>query len=318
VSEQSAALRESGTRLLQAGDYAGAIGKLQEALSHDPQDGKAHGLLGVCQARLGDLNAALQSLNTAAELQPTDPAAHYNLANALFQANRLEDAKAQAQQTLALNPEHENAKQLLTRIDAAHQPAPPAPTIGGAPPLNVPTGEVEGQPSAPWTLAPPMQQEVPPAPWAQTPPIQPAPAGGLHFNPATAAVQHVPPSSGLRFMRGIGWGILFGQWWTLWTIISSFIWSQGKESTAVLIVYFVIMAFAYAFVGALVGLVIAGMNADPGVGAIVGVVAGLLFCGLEVFVMHSAAGFINVIFYYFTGRYIGANIAARVQRPLTR
>src|SRR5689334_20424631 len=119
VSEQAAALRESATKLVQAGDYTGAVGKLQEALSLDSQDGKAYGLLGICQARLGDLDAALHSLALAADLQPTDAPARYNLANALFQSNRMDEARRNVQQALSLQPDHENAKALLIQIDSA-------------------------------------------------------------------------------------------------------------------------------------------------------------------------------------------------------
>ena len=36
-----------------------------------------------------------------------------------------------------------------------------------------------------------------------------------------ASVEGVAPGPGRRIARGMFWGILYGQWWTLWTIASA-------------------------------------------------------------------------------------------------
>lgn len=122
----------------------------------------------------------------------------------------------------------------------------------------------------------------------------------------------------MRFLRGVGWGALYGQWWTLWTIASHFFWNRSSESndTLSLVIVFVLYALSYAFFGIIAGLVIAGILAPPATGAIVGVVVGLCVMGIEAYLNQSLGSLINVFFYFFTGRYIGANIAARVNRPV--
>src|SRR5438132_1091447 len=49
--------------------------------------------------------------------------------------------------------------------------------------------------------------------------VQPASA-----QPAAAAKEFVRPGIGRRLVRGLLWGAIYGQWWTLFTIISPFIW----------------------------------------------------------------------------------------------
>jgi len=41
------------------------------------------------------------------------------------------------------------------------------------------------------------------------------------------------------------------------------------------------------------------------------------FLGLEIWMYNSAFMAVNVIFWIFTGRFVGRNIAARVQQPVT-
>jgi hypothetical protein len=41
-------------------------------------------------------------------------------------------------------------------------------------------------------------------------------------------------------------------------------------------------------------------------------------CLLEALALHSFEGLLNVFFYYFTGRFVGAGITWRVQQPVRR
>ncbi len=59
----------------------------------DPNDAAKLTALGTIYARHGDLEAALEPLQRAAELEPESPQSQYNVALAYFQMNRLEDAR---------------------------------------------------------------------------------------------------------------------------------------------------------------------------------------------------------------------------------
>jgi hypothetical protein len=107
---------------------------------------------------------------------------------------------------------------------------------------------------------------------------------------------------------------VFGQWWTLWTVVSSMLW--GGLPSAVDVAGWVLYAFIYSFFGTLAGLVIALSNAGLGVGQGVGVGIGLLLCLIEVVVFKNPRMLVNLFFYFFTGRYIGMSIAAKVQQPV--
>jgi hypothetical protein len=118
-----------------------------------------------------------------------------------------------------------------------------------------------------------------------------------------------------RIARGMGWGILHGQWWTLWTVLSMFLWGHGSFDGE-MVAEIVLRAFIFGFFGSLTGLIIGAANASEGLGAHIGVGVGVLLCLMQAALFQSATLLINLIFYYFTGRYVGAGIAGRVQQPL--
>lgn len=124
-----------------------------------------------------------------------------------------------------------------------------------------------------------------------------------------------PPSLGRRLLRGWGWGTFYGQWWTLWSFISSIIWGRASIDPKFLLMTLV-EAFVFGFFGSLVGLTIAAANLDEDQGVYVGVGAGMVVLGLEFLMSGSAFSLVNVFFYFFTGRYIGRGIAGRVQQPV--
>jgi hypothetical protein len=180
------------------------------------------------------------------------------------------------------------------------------------------------QPCVAATQAHLSQEEAPPLAAATAPAVVAAPAT---LDPATATAppeaSFTPPVIGRapgpvrRILRGIGWGLWYGQWWTLWMIISSFLpWNQPTRVDAELIFTFVIMAVVYAFFGCLAGLIIGASNATFATGAIIGVGVGITVCLLPMLLSHNFGGVINLFFYYFTGRYVGAGITGRVQRPV--
>ena len=142
--------------------------------------------------------------------------------------------------------------------------------------------------------------------------------GGMYVPPAAISHQMMgrEPNTGERISRGVGWGALFGQWWTLWIIVFDILIYGFKDSSAhplgaVLLSLF--FAVFFAAIGAIAGLIIGAINGDEGSGAIVGIVAALILFGIEAYMTHS---FFNIIFWFFTGRFVGANIGKRVQERI--
>ena len=130
MNEISSCLREEGLALLQAGRAADASAKLEEAVGQDSHDGGAWGLLGVCQAQLGDRAAGISSLRTALEILPNDAPLRYNLAVILDQVGQREAALEEVERSLRLRPDHPAALGLHYRLSAQKVPpeatAPPA------------------------------------------------------------------------------------------------------------------------------------------------------------------------------------------------
>jgi hypothetical protein len=166
---------------------------------------------------------------------------------------------------------------------------------------------------------------------ASTPPLgseaQPVLAGEAALADAPAAVTMLseasaeevapvlegdPPGLFRRLGRGWLWGIWYGQWWTLMTVVSGFIWGEGWPGTVAV----VIMAVIYGFFGSVTGIIIGAANASPGTGSTIGVGVGVTVCLLETLLAVDARGLINLIWYFFTGQFVGAGIAGRVQRPV--
>jgi tetratricopeptide repeat protein len=352
MSEQALACRNEGARLLQAGDFGGALQRLQQAVRQNPRDGEAHGLLGIAQVRQGALASAIPSLQEAARLMPDSVSASYNLAVALFQAQRLPEARAEAQRTLALNPQHPTAGDLIGRINAA-QPAPGGAAGGaardealsprGAAPLQdsaatpstvslsaftppPPDFTPEGVPQAPgagFTGETPAAQASAPAPsWVGAPaagfPVPSVPGGapalqGASFTaPAIPGVGEAAPGVGLRLLRGWLWGILYGQWWTVWSLVSFFLWNHQDVGVG-LIVLVVIWVVVYGFFGSLTGLIIGAANLDQEQAGWAGVGVAALAFGLETLL--GGFSVVNLVWYFFTGRFIGHGLGARIQHP---
>jgi hypothetical protein len=174
------------------------------------------------------------------------------------------------------------------------------------------------------------QPETPPAPESVEQAVSPGPVPLASAEPApiysAAAVPLAPASRTLPFdgappgpvrrvLRGMGWGVLYGQWWTLWTLLSMFIWGHGSFSARI-VIYLMVMAVVFGFFGSVTGVIIGALNASESTGTIIGVGMGILLCLLEVLLARSAGGLVNLIFYFFTGRYVGRGITGRVQQPL--
>lgn len=357
MSEQGLSARDEGARLLQAGDLEGAFRSLQAAVQQNPSDARAYAFLGICRTRQGDPAGGIEALYRATQLSPQDAVLQYNLGVALSQAGRVDEAKQALEQALQLNPAHAGAREQLHRLQsapasalsgsAAAPPAvPPVTPAAAAPPVWTPPIPNASEPTV---ANPPVWSPAPagtaPGGWNPTPgagyspdastgepapawtPAPPSAAGPQHdaFTGSPAAMYYAqdqtyggkPPSLGLRLLRGWGWGIVYGQWWTLWTLVSAFVGIGGRPTfNAAFFFGIAVYAVGAGFFGSLVGLIIGAANLDEDRGLYVGVGAGLLLLGLEFLMSQSPSALINIFFYFFTGRYIGRGIAGRVQQPV--
>lgn len=127
------------------------------------------------------------------------------------------------------------------------------------------------------------------------------------------------PSLGRRILRAVGWGPLYGQYWTLWSAISMVIWGAAfKDGFGDFALEVIVRAFVYAFFGSLTGWIIAFVNPkdEEKVGGGIGIGVGLTICAALVFLMNNPAGLVNAIFYWFTGQFVGSGLARRIARPV--
>ena len=173
--------------------------------------------------------------------------------------------------------------------------------LSDAPPAIPEPGSVEPA-TAPWLADAPAASGVYSPPASQ---LAPAPhEASKEFGAA--------PGIARRVGRGVFWGIVYGQWWTLLNIFWSFAWGHGGVSFGVGLQ----MVIFYGFFGCLAGVIIGAANMPLGRGAIVGVSVGILVWLLEMALSGDTGGLINIFFYFFTGRFVGAGITWRVQQPV--
>lgn len=182
-------LREQGVQALRQGNIDQAIDLLARAVLADSRDADAQAFLGVAYSQKGLHAQAKRALQTAVELQPTNPSFQFNRGVALEQAGDRAGAAAAYRAVLELNPEHAQARARLNALGAPAEAIPPpthaappaAPWLAGrsepgAPPAG-PPGTVQcpncGQWSKPglsceWCSAPLKSAPAPStAPWLQ-------------------------------------------------------------------------------------------------------------------------------------------------------
>jgi hypothetical protein len=276
---------------VEAGQVDDALSILRTLVQRTPADGHAHALLGVCHAQQGNLDAAVKSLETAALLNPGDPAVEYNLACGLFQVGRLDQAQWRVNRLLENDPRHEDAKALLTHVQHARAVATAKASGAGA-----------LQPSAPAPRAAAPQRTV----------GRPQPSQ----RPDELLTGH--PGIGCRLLRGLGWGLLYCQVWTVVSLLGAVVASLFTTKVEHAIVAFLVLGLMttlfHSAMGLLTGVLVAVLNADEDAGAWVGMSVGflILLCGLFAGMLAMWAG----VFYLFVGRWIGRSVAERVQKPV--
>lgn len=120
------------------------------------------------------------------------------------------------------------------------------------------------------------------------------------------------PTSSERILRGLGWGALCGQWWTLWESVFGII-IPGHQNGAIMVVAILVLAIWFGFVGAIMGMIIGAVNAEDNVGAGIGIGIGLLMFGAEFLLIGFSSVIFRVIWWALSGRRIGRWVTARTQ-----
>jgi tetratricopeptide (TPR) repeat protein len=104
---------EQNRNLAEARDMIG------RALEQRPNDGAIVDSMGWVVLRLGDVHRAVQLLQQAAELAPTDPTITGHLGDAYWEAGRHLEAEDQWRRALVLNPEPDDAARIESRLKSA-------------------------------------------------------------------------------------------------------------------------------------------------------------------------------------------------------
>ena len=112
-----ASLKKLATLLAEAGRKKDAAATLERINYIAPQDAEVHSRLGDLDMDIGNVNGAIVEYSAALAQKPIDAAAsHYNLARALRQANKTEQAKDQLLQSLEAAPGFKPAQKMLLEI----------------------------------------------------------------------------------------------------------------------------------------------------------------------------------------------------------
>jgi hypothetical protein len=326
-----AAFQYLGIARAQAGDATGGLAALRKAAGLLPASAGVQFNLGVALHRAGQFDEARAALEAAIALDPGHAKARAALGalNGTVPATVVEPAAVRPLGGPAAAPpvaEAPPAPPSMSGLGAIGGGFTPAPTTSEAAPAPLPgppgLGSIGGLSSVGGGAPPPPPPAVAP-PGAYTPPppsgayVPPASSGQTAYSPArppAGIMMQEAPSTGQRVLRGLGWGAICAQWWTLLNSFWFLVYGGSSHGAAVAIVFILLGALIFTVTGSVVGLILAAIDADVATGAIVGVVAGLLlFVGELALNGFSASGFFNVIFWFFTGRFVGANIARKIQ-----
>jgi len=338
------------------GDSRGGILDLQQAVRLQPYDAGALYNLAVALAQVNRTADAREALQQALKLEPGNTRARAAL-DKLGQTAVVAQQPAYVPQPAA--PAYASGPQPLTGGMPLASPQPltgPQPLAGGMPltapqPLTGPqplgaamplTGEAVAPAnySAPPTSygTPPSPYGAPPSPYGASggqtyggqapayggaPSIYGGPGAASMYSPAAMKAYNAP-SAGTRILRGIGWGALMGQIWTVYIAIGVLVFgglaaaASGPGAGIVglsMIVVVVLAAVGNAFMFAVAGFIIGAANMDDDGGAIVGIIVSLLIVGGQFLIgMRGIAGLIIGVFIAISfGRQIGGQIANKCQ-----
>jgi serine/threonine protein kinase len=106
-----------GRAYLQAGDLTRASEQLDRALALEPHSLWPNFARGVCAFRTGDSEQALAAFSACVALAPNSAACYFNRGRAYAELGRPDRARQDYEKALELDPGHESARELLTRLD---------------------------------------------------------------------------------------------------------------------------------------------------------------------------------------------------------
>lgn len=104
---------ERGSSLLGAGDAGAARAELRAALSLNPEDPGARGLLAQAEFRMGEYESAARIYDGLVHDHPSDPSLHVNLGLVHLKAGRLDEAIRAFRDACDLAPDHRKARSYL-------------------------------------------------------------------------------------------------------------------------------------------------------------------------------------------------------------
>jgi len=100
-------------------DLPAARGMIERALKQRPDDGAIIDSLGWVKLRQGDAHGALDDLEHASSLEPTDPTITGHLGDVYWQLGRHLEAENQWRRALVLNPDEDEQARIQTRLKEA-------------------------------------------------------------------------------------------------------------------------------------------------------------------------------------------------------
>jgi tetratricopeptide (TPR) repeat protein len=113
----------AANKLIQDGEYAEALAKIDAVLANDARNPQARFLKGVIQTGQGETEEATATFQALTEDFPELPEPHNNLAVIWAQKGRYDIAKAELETALAAHPDyaiaHENLGDIYTRLAGA-------------------------------------------------------------------------------------------------------------------------------------------------------------------------------------------------------
>ncbi len=281
---------------LQSHDGQGAINLLWPYLSENHDDATARSLYGMALFTAGHTDTGISELRQATLIQPDGAPLHFNLAVALYQSGDKLDAQSECEEALRLDPSHAGARAMLDRLQIApkaeESPAVPAP---------IPPSQVG-------RLAQGSNAYVPsPAVAVANGSV----SGGMAFTPSSVTAS----SSMARAMKGLAWGAGYGQYWTLWSLVWMGVYNGSHIKVIDYIAIGIIYGVACGVVGSLVGLVVFLKRLRYSASVMAGLLGGLVLMAFE-FALNKddPKMLINVIFWAFTGRFIGGLIGRKSLR----
>jgi len=90
---------------------------LYEILQISPGSVNVFNSLGVLYRKKGDLKAALSQYRKALKVHPKQPHIYYNIGRLYFELKRVSEAKSHFQKALMLDPDFQEAKEVLEAIE---------------------------------------------------------------------------------------------------------------------------------------------------------------------------------------------------------